>query len=150
MIRFDKQAGGVRLNIVAILGLVGLGAIGVLLALGGVSPEAAAEEFMQALAKKDVNRLVELTYLESPREPLKDQWDDCVNRKAKNFVFMWSWIRSRRSDDDKIVMQVTLTEFTGPVGSEKDPISLALVQKDGRWKVDLASITRSFFPGLPR
>ena len=155
-----SQRGGLRLNPIVTLGVVGL-LVAVALMIftfRGDTPEAAAEAFMRALADKDVDALVELSYLEEPVAPLDEQWDFCVNHAAKNFVFMWEWIGSLRwLGEDRAAVKVLLMEFrvafpnpvlgTQPVS---DGVEIPLVLHDGTWKVDLGSLTRRLFPALPR
>src|SRR5438874_10528187 len=102
--------GAVHLNLIVIFGVAGLIAIAILLAMNQSAPEGTAEEFMQALAKKDVKKLVDLSYMENPSAPLQQQWDDCVNNKAKTYVFLWVWEGSRRESSDEAVMRIHLIE----------------------------------------
>ena len=113
--------------------MAGLIAIAILLALNQSAPEGTAEEFMQALAKKDVKKLAELSYMENPSAPLEQQWDDCVNNKAKTYVFLWVWEGSRRESSDEAVMRIHLIEFKGAEQSDSETFEMPLVRRDGRW-----------------
>lgn len=145
----NKHKGAVRINVIIVAGVLGLVAIFFLLFSGSQSPEAAANQFMESLATKDVDRLVELSYLEGADPPLRDQWDLCVNRGAKHFVFMWQFLGSERVSEDDFVMKVVLMVFRGPMGAEGDVVSLPLRRIDGKWKVVLNGLDRTFFPYLP-
>jgi hypothetical protein len=138
-----------RINVIVIAGILGILAIAFLFLSESRSPEAAAQEFMEALAKKDVDRLVELSFLEDAEPPLRDQWEFCVNRAAKNFVFMWQFLGSESVSDDTQVLKVVVMEFRGPQGQEGDVVNLPLRKIDGVWKVELAGLDRNFFPYLP-
>lgn len=144
-----RDRAGIKLNLIVVFGVLGLAAIAILLVLSQNSPDVAGEQFMKALAKKDVNKLVELSYMENPSAPLKDQWADTVNNKARTYVFLWVWESSRRQGDEAVLL-VHLIEFKGPVQSDSETFELPLVRKEGKWKVDLRSLSRKFFPALPR
>ncbi|MBA3725209.1 MAG: hypothetical protein H0W86_01850 [Armatimonadetes bacterium] len=144
------QRGSARMNLIVVLGIAGLAAILLLLTLTQQSPQEATNEFMEALATKNVNRLAEMSYLESPRTPLKEQWDVAVNERAKNFVFIWHFESSRQPSPEEAVVRLTLVEFRGPEPKDSEPYEIPLLKRDGQWKVDLASLTRKFFPALPR
>ncbi|MCH8273755.1 MAG: hypothetical protein IH851_03110 [Armatimonadetes bacterium] len=155
-----RQRGGLRLNPIVAFGVLGLlvAVALMILTFRGDTPEAAAEAFMQALAAKDVDALVELSYLEEPIAPLDEQWDFCVNDAGKNHVFMWEWIGSLRwLGEDRAAVKVIMMEFRvafpNPVlGTQPEPdgVEIPLVLHEGKWKVDLGSLTRRLFPALPR
>lgn len=145
-----RNSGRVRINIIVAVGLVGLIAIVLLFFLSERSPEAAAQEFMIALAEKDVDTLTEMSYMENPAAPLREQWDNAVNNRAKNYVFMWSWAGFRRDSADRAVGRIDIIEFQGPDPKERETVELPLILVGGKWKVDLRSLTRNFFPALPR
>lgn len=146
----NRSAGRIRINFIVLFGVLGLAAIGIILLLSERSPESAAETFMVALAKHDVKTLAEMSYLEGASAPLENLWRDCVENKAKNYVFMWNWEGFRREGADEAVGRITITEFKGPVSDDNETVELPLVKRDGKWKVDLASLSRKFFPCLPR
>jgi len=145
-----SEGGSASTNLIVVFGIAGLAAILLLLTLAQQSPQEAANEFIEALATKDVDKLTEMSYLESPQTPLKEQWDIAVNERAKNFVFMWLYESSRQSSPEEAVVRLTLVEFRGPEQKETEPYEIPLIKRDGRWKIDLASLTRKFFPALPR
>lgn len=114
------------------------------------TPEEAAEEFLQALAKKDIDKLVQISYLESPTAPLREQWDYCVNHAAKNYIFLWDYVGSQRIDEEHAAVKVEFMVFHGIEPSYEEPIELPLILHEGKWKVDLNSLSRKFFPALPK
>lgn len=144
-----SNRGGIRINVVVVAGVLGLLAMLFLVFAGTQSPEAAAQQFMESLATKDVDRLVELSYLEGADPPLREQWDRCVNHAARNFVFMWQFLGSERVSEDEYVIKVVLMVFRGPMGAEGDVVNLPLKRINGQWKVVLNGLDRSFFPYLP-
>lgn len=143
-----------RINVIAIGGLAGLV---IVLAAGGFyifgrqSPEAVTQSFLVALADRDVDRLMEVTYLDRPAKPLREQWDFCLNVAAKDMPFAWTIGNSQQLDSDRPVVEVFMVEFSVGGAKESDePFRIPLVKRDGRWKVDLLGVPRAFFPGLPR
>lgn len=138
-----------RINIIILFGALGLIAIASLLFFAKESPETAAVQFMDALARKDVDRLVQLSFLDSPTTPLKQQWDECVNIYAKHFNFVWELKTSLRNSADRATVRVEYYKFQGAAAGLEGPFELPLIEIDGEWKVDLSSLSKEFFPALP-
>ena len=133
--------GFVRFNPIVAFGVLGLLAIGLILLMLRQSPEEAAREFMNALAKGDVAKLTEMSYLPDPAKPVEEQWKDTFEKHAKNYVFAWKMEGS---------VKILIVEIRVPDLHENDVANLPLIKRDGEWKIDLRSLTRTFFPGLPR
>jgi hypothetical protein len=142
--------GAFRINPIVFVGALGLLAILVVMTLIGKSPEQAASEFMTALAKGDVATLTSMSYLPDPERPLDEQWRETFEAKAKNYVFAWQLQTSEKMSDEEAVVKVMIIEYRGPELHENDVTNLPLTKRDGDWKVDLRSLSRTFFPGLPR
>lgn len=145
-----RNLGIVRFNPIIVVGVLGLIAIGVVMLMLGKSPEDAAREFMSALSKGDVATLSKMSYLPEPELPIDQQWRETFENRAKNYVFAWRLEGSEKMSSDEAVVKVLIVEFRGPELHEKDVANLPLTKRDGEWKVDLRSLTRTFFPGLPR
>ena len=146
----DRRRAFIRFNPIAVFGVLGLLAIGLVMLMLGQSPEEAGKEFMTALAKGDVAKLTEMSYLPEPEKPIEQQWKETFEKHAKNYVFAWKMEGSEKMSNEEAVVKVLIVEFRGPELHENDVANLPLVKKDGKWKVDLRSLTRTFFPGLPR
>lgn len=140
----------IRFNPIIAIGLLGLIAIGVVMLMTGKSPDEAAREFMTALSKGDVAKLTHMSYLPDPERPIDEQWRETVEQKAKNYVFAWQLQGSEKISDDEAVVKVMIVEYRGPELHENDVANLPLTKRDGDWKVDIRSLSRTFFPGLPR
>lgn len=140
------------------LGLVLVIALYVIIAIWHQdTPEKAVNQFLLALAKKDVDRLVELSYWEGSPDGLRQQWDFCVNKAAKHYVFLWKLISTHKVSNDRAAVRVTILEFRSSrgqlvYGTEVQPggMEVPVLRVDGRWKVDLMSLSRRFYPFLPR
>jgi hypothetical protein len=144
------STGSFRFNPIIALGLLGIIVIPIVLFMLGKSPEAAAKEFMAALAAGDVDTLTEMTYLPDPESDIKEQWQETFETTAKNYVFGWQFGTTEKDRDDRAVVRVIVTEFRGPETHENDQANIPLIRKDDKWMVDMRSLSRTFFPGLPR
>ncbi|MEO7454121.1 MAG: hypothetical protein ABIV13_05095 [Fimbriimonadales bacterium] len=144
------QRGAFRMNPIVMVGMLGLITIGVVILMIGKSPEEAAREFMAALSKGDVTTLTRLSYMPDPEQPVEQQWRETFDEKAKNYVFAWQLQGSEKVSENDAVVKVMIVEYRGPELHENDITNLPLTKRDGEWKVDLRSLSRSFFPGLPR
>ncbi len=144
----SKRSNG-RINVIIAIGLAGLIAIAALFFFAKASPESAAVEFLDALAKKDVNKLVELSFVESSRDNLKQQWEDCVNKYAKHFNFVWDIKGSQKTASDRATIRVEYYKFQGAAAGLEGPFEVPMVEKNGKWMVDLSSLSKDFFPALP-
>jgi hypothetical protein len=144
-----------------ILAIVGVAVVvfAFLFTLKQNSPEAAAAEFLNALTKRDPQAAARLSYLENPSKPLSEQWDYAFNKAGKHFLFLVSEVgRVQRHSDDRATLSVSYYEFTGPAdggdlpvnASSNETYELPMIKVDGQWKVDLASLTRRFYPYLPK
>lgn len=146
----NRSAGALRFNPIIAIGLVGVITIPIILFMLGQSPEAAAKEFMTALAAGDVNKLTEMTYLPEPEEDINTQWQRTFETTAPNYVFGWELGTTEKDGADRAVVKVTIVEFRGPELHENDIANLPLVRREDKWMVDMRSLSRTFFPGLPR
>lgn len=114
-------------------------------------PVAVAEEFMHALDTKDVDRLVALSHFESPPPDLREQWDNCVNVGARNFVYLWRIEDVGRPIGGRVSVKFVFAEFRSPKGEELPELfELPLIDTAEGWKVNMDAIPRRFFPYLPR
>ncbi|GIV02569.1 MAG: hypothetical protein KatS3mg015_1399 [Fimbriimonadales bacterium] len=143
-----------RLNLIGILGLVGLVillAIGFVVLMNRQTPEAAVQKFMEGLANQDLQTLNEYSYLEKPSKPIEEQWRYCFDVASKGMPFVWRIGDARMTGDGHAVVDVYLVQFSiGGAKEVDEPFKIPVIQKDGRWKVDLVGVPRDFFPGLPR
>lgn len=139
--------------------LVTVAVLALLFTLQQSSPEAAAAEFLKALTNRDTQAAARLSHLENPTKPLAEQWDYAFNKAGKHFLFLVSEVgRVQRHSEDRATISVSYYEFTGPAdggdlpvnASSNETYELPMIKVDGQWKVDLSSLTRRFYPYLPR
>lgn len=147
-----------RINFLA----VGLGAMVVLVigafALAKEEPSAVAAQFMSALAKHDVNKLTELSYIgktqpaeiEAAREKLRKDWDFAVNTAGKYYTFAWRISASgvASSDHASVTLQIQ-KNITGDAPYD-EKYELPMEKEGDKWKVVVGGISSEMFPALPR
>jgi hypothetical protein len=140
-----KRAGKVHFLVVA--GIVGIVVVVALLLSGQKSPMTAADEFMRALAKGDVDTLVAMSYTSQPKDELREDWDFAVNKAGKYYQFMYKLKYMKQNDPNNAVVAMDLEKRS--VGYAEN-FQLSMVKDAGEWKVDVRSISRNMFPALPR
>lgn len=121
-------------------------------------PGSVGAQFMSALAKHDVEKLVDLSYtggstpeeVSKTKEKLKKEWDFAVNTAGKYYTFAWRITASTKASDShaSVTCQVQRNVITGSSYDEK--YELPLEMEGGKWKVDVKGINAEMFPGLPR
>jgi hypothetical protein len=120
-------------------------------------PEHSAANFMDALARHDVKRLVESSYIgetdptkiESRKKQLQEEWDFAVNTAGKHFLFIWRISATTKASDTRA--SVSLQVNRGPeAGGYDEKFELPMEMEGGDWKVDVGAMSSDMFPGLPR
>jgi hypothetical protein len=127
-------------------------------ALAKEEPGSVAAQFMSALAKHDVEKLTDLSYIgktepaeiESSREKLKKSWDFCVNTAGKHYTFAWRTSASRKSSENSASVTLQVQRNIANGGSYDEKYELPMEQEGGKWKVVVSGISSDMFPGLPR
>ncbi|MBX3119912.1 MAG: DUF4878 domain-containing protein [Fimbriimonadaceae bacterium] len=138
-----------RLNIVLALGLASVIVLAVLLVMTRSSPSVTVGNFLTALAKADVDQLVELSHYDGDKAELRKQWEFCVKEAAPHVRFVWTMVGSREISDTSASVNILWTKDLGNQGYEKR-YEIPCVKEDGQWKVDIVAVARDMFPALPR
>ena len=143
------------------ISLLGLGA-GAIVALIVASlffakedPSAIGGQFMDALARHDVAKLTELSYvgetdpakIEQEKKRLHDEWDFCVNVAGKHYPFVWRVTSSAQSSDTSASVAMQITK--GGAGGYEEKFELHLEKVNNKWLIDVGAISRLMFPSLP-
>jgi hypothetical protein len=144
-----KVRGRVNWIILSVLVLTAL--IVFLAFFGGEAPSTAANRFLLALGKGDVETLTEMSYFkpERPREQVEADWKKTLSY-SRHFLFMWRVKSDRRPTPDRAIVALLFVKDARRSGSYEENFILDLVKVDGKWKVDVQSINREMFPALPR
>lgn len=145
-----RRAGRISWILVAVIaGLIAF--IGILFVSSGDTPEAAGSKFMSALLNADADTLTKLSYMEglSP-EQIHQRWDYTLNRAAPHYRFVYNIDTSVRTGEQSAALKITFTRNVGQKDSSAENYQLPLVKVGNEWKVDVRSMNREMFPGLPR
>ena len=143
------------------ISLLGLGGIAIVvmvvasLFLAKEDPTATGGQFMDALARHDVDKLTELTlidsadpqHIEADKKHLHDEWDFCVNVAGEHYPFIWKVTNSNTAADGHASVTLEITKITNNSYPEK--FELPLEKVNGKWLVDVRGISRLMFPALP-
>ena len=106
---------------------------------------------MSALADGDVDKLTELSYLDSVSdEEMKKKWEYTTSVVGPRYVFQFSIEDSVLQSDDKAVVRMELTTDSDKNSAYADRFELELKKIKGEWKVSVAALDRAIYPGLPR
>ena len=143
-----KQAG--KAHWLTIAGILSVFVVAGLFFFGKDSAATTAGEFMSALAKGDVDTLTELSWFQgATKEQLKEKWRYSVKEVGPHYVFAWKINAVTRSGDDSAAARMQVIRNLDAGGYEEN-FQLPLVKDNGNWKVDVRSISRAMYPGLPK
>ena len=144
-----KQLG--RIHWMFLVGVAGVIGIGVVLFLGGSTPTMVAGDFMVALAKGDVDRLVETTYIgHDSKEHLRQEWKFATQVAGPHYRFTWSILDFVQQGPSTASVRIDLVRNVLGKGAYASRYDLPLELEDGKWKVKATAISREIYPGLPR
>lgn len=144
-----RRAGRVHWIVLALLGSALLALA--MLALSADSPRSAANRFLVALARGEAQALADLSYFEPPREPaaVRELWAKTLDRGAY-FRFVWRIRGTTELPNDRATVGIQFVRDAGSRYAYEENFSLDMVRDQGRWKVDVMSLSREMYPGLPR
>ncbi len=117
----------------------------------GTSPGTVGSNFMDALARGDVDRLTELSVLgDEPKESIRRKWDFAVHKAAPYYRFAWQIAGTEETKDGGAAVRLKVQRNVDSGGSYDENYQLPLVKTKDGWKVEVGGINREMFPGLPR
>lgn len=149
MSRSVRNAG--RISPLALFGVVAVALIGAGFFFVQQSVATVGSQFMDALARGDVNKLTEMSYMaDLPKEEIRKRWDFTVNKAAPYYRFTWAITDSGETAGNAGYVRLNVTRNAGTPGGYDEPFELPLLKIDGQWKVDVRAISRDMYPGLPR
>lgn len=145
-----KLAGRVSILTLVVCAAVLVGGAIVLLLTVGDSPETAAQEFLSALAKGDVDSLTKLSYMgDEKAEQVKSEWTFAVDA-GKYYRFAYQMLGSNQSDPKDAAVQIKIIRNLGKPASYDENKELPMVKFGGQWLVDVRSMDNELYPALPR
>ncbi|MBS1723778.1 MAG: hypothetical protein JSS66_12600 [Armatimonadetes bacterium] len=144
-----RRAGRGNWILISLICLV-LAIIGIV-ALAGESPSNVGNRFMRALARADVDTLVDLSYFNPPlsKDEIRKEWTKTLDI-SKYYRFVYQIKGNVRPTPDRATVSMMVMRNVERGMAYEENFSLDMVQVDGKWKVDVRSISREMYPALPR
>lgn len=135
-----------RFSPTLIFGIVAAFAVlAILFSRGTAPPDVAANRFFYALASRDVDGLMEFGYYQDADEDfVRRQWEYAVNIAGHHYIFSWEMKGTVSEDEDSAIVRIDFLRQWA------EPGDVTLVKVDGKWKVDVFSISRDLYPALPK
>lgn len=117
----------------------------------GESPTFVGGRFMSALAQGDAGALTDLSYAPGvPQEEMFEQWKYATEVVAPYYVFTYEITDEAKPTKDTAIVTMMVTKNAATGGAYAERFELQLHDTDDGWKVDVFSISRDMYPGLPR
>jgi hypothetical protein len=139
-----------KISLLSLFAIVALVMVAVVLIFSKKGPGNAGGQFMDALARGNVNELTQLSYLgNTPKSEIKKQWDFSTGVAGRHYNFSWSITAATSVGDSGSVQMSVYRNVTSP-GSYAENFSLPMILVNGEWKVDVANISRELYPDLPQ
>ena len=140
-----------RVSVIGIMAVIGIAMLLVVLFFSKQSLSNAGSQFMDALARGDVDKLTDLTVLgsESP-DQIRKQWEFATHVAGRNYSFRWRVTNELQISPDSGSVQLSVERNFGTGGSYEQNYALPMVKVDNKWKVDVGNISREMYPGLPK
>jgi hypothetical protein len=145
----SRRSGKVSVTLVVVVAFV-LG-LGVMALSTSENPATAGARFMAALARGDYKTLAELSYGDGvSREEFEKEWQYTMEVAAPHYQFNYEIRGESQTTPTSAVVKMMYTRNAGAAGSYEEPYQLPMVKTEDGWKVDVFSLDRDMFPGLPR
>lgn len=115
------------------------------------SASLAAKRFMKALGEGDTETLTALSAFTPPRprEEVKRDWEKST-RLSKGYLFLYNVKSESSPAPDRATVKLEVVRNGLSKGAYEENFALAMVKVEGKWKVDVRSISREMYPALPR
>lgn len=145
-----KQLGRVNWVILAGIGAVLAVALVLFSSNTSDSPTGAASRFLDALARQDAKALAETSFIDGmDQAQAQEAWAETL-ALTRHYYFFWVIRGNLRPDDNNASVRIGMTRnATDPSGFEEN-YQVDLVKQDGKWKVRVSGLSRTFYPFLPR
>jgi hypothetical protein len=140
-----------RINVVAIIAVFAVLMLVVVLFFSKQSLSNAGGQFMDALARGDVDKLTSLSLVGNEgSDQIKKQWEFATQTAGKNYSFRWNITSEDQVDPNDGSVKLQVERNVGNGSSYPENFALPMVKVDGLWKVDVANISRDMYPGMPK
>ena len=139
-----------RIHWMVYVGVIGALAVAFLLMFSKAGPEMVATRFMSALIEGNSDKLTELSYYQGgTKEELRDKWEFSTKVAGRYYVFAWNIKFSKQADDHTAGVAMEVIRNAQSPSSYPENFQLPLVKHEGKWLVDVRSISREMYPALP-
>lgn len=138
-----------RISLVAILVILGLVFLGgvIVFSSGSDTPETAIVKFMDALARGDAKALAATSHIDGETEAeVQKKWENTLSY-TKYYQFQWTFKGAKEQDSSFAVAKVNMLGAGGSVDAD---FNIPLVKQEEKWKVDVSTVDRGFYPSLPK
>ena len=144
-----RQSGRGNWIIVALVAIVL--AIAALVVFAGETPTAAAKKFMRALSRQDAEALADMSFYDPPRprEEVVASWKRTL-KLSEHYIFAWQIKNSKSPVKGRATVSMDFIRDASKGTSYPEIFPLDLIQKDGKWMVDVRALSREMYPALPR
>ena len=149
----NRESG--KIGILTVAAIVIVGMIFVSFLFTKEDPASVGSQFMDALARHDVDKLTELSLVgktdpskaEAERNKLRDQWKFCVETAGEHYSFAWKITGSNNATEDHATVIVQINK--GGANGYDEKYELPLEKVSNKWLVEVRGISKTMFPGLP-
>ena len=142
---------GMRLNLMWIGAAIAVALLAIFFFAGHNTPSATAEEFLEDLAHGDSAKLVDVTYVKSgDKAALQKAYEFATQEAGKNYSFLWRIKDEREADANTASVQISVVRNPKRIGSYEENFEIPLIRQNGKWLVDVASISSLLYPALPK
>lgn len=118
---------------------------------GGDSAESAGSAFMDALARQDVEALVQMSDLGARDEAkVREQWKYSVQVAGEHYQFKWRPTGIAIQSPEQATFKMMFAKNAEDPMSYEEPRQFVLRKVNGKWKVQLDGLDRQMYPALPR
>jgi hypothetical protein len=146
-----------RVTILTVGGIMALLLVLAVVVFAKAGPDSAGVKFMDALARHDVDQLVEMTYvgetdlqkIADRKKKLREDWDFCVNTAGKHFIFTWKIVGYTQPKENAGAVSCKIIK-NPQMGGYEEKYELPMEKEGGQWRVVVGGISRSMFPALPK
>lgn len=140
-----------RINFM-LLGVVAVVVLGVVLVFAGRNgPTDTANQFMMALAKGNVDKLMDVTFIrDGDKEAMRKQYDFATKVASPYYTFTWVVRGEKDANDTTASVQLSVWRNAMKNGTYAENFEIPVVKSNGRWLVDVAGINVEMYPALPR
>jgi hypothetical protein len=140
-----------RINVIAIFAVVAVAMLAVVLIFSKQSLSNAGGQFMDALARGDVDKLTELSQVSGENsDQIRKQWEFATQVAGKNYSFRWRITSESEIDSNDGTVKLSVTRNAASPSSYEENYALPMVKVNGLWKVDVANVSREMYPGMPK